>query len=68
MEQLKKLRIGKKYSYQDMANFLGVSRSYYWQIENEKRRLTYKNAILISKIFSLKPDDVFYKDFCKSKN
>lgn len=52
-----------KYSYQAMANTINVSKAYYWQIENKKRRLSYAMAVTISNVFNLKPDDVFYEDF-----
>lgn len=63
MNKLKKLRINSKLSYQDMANILNISKAYYWQLENNKRRLFYRQAIEIAKIFHLKPDDIFYHDF-----
>ena len=43
-----------------MARILGISTSYYWQIENMKRRLFYDLAVQIAKIFELKPDDLFF--------
>ncbi len=63
MEKLKKLRINNNYTYKNIADILNVSKTYYWQIENEKRRLTYELALKISNIFNLKPDDIFYNDF-----
>lgn len=67
MEKLKKLRIDNNYTYQQIADILNISKTYYWQIENNKRRLNYELAIKISKVFKLKPDDVFYNDFTKNK-
>ena len=46
-----------------MAIKLGISKPFYWQIENGKRNLSYKMAIKIASIFNMKPDDIFYKDF-----
>lgn len=63
MKHLKELRIKNKISYQEMANLLNISKTYYWQLENNKRRLFYSQAIAISNIFHLKPDDIFYHDF-----
>lgn len=63
MQELKKIREEKYYTMQDMANFLNISKTFYWQIENKKRRLSYEMAIKIANIFSLKPDELFYKDF-----
>lgn len=61
MEKLKELRIKHHYSCHDMANILDISKTFYWQIENGKRRLSYDMAKNIAAIFGLKPDDIFYK-------
>ena len=60
----KLIEIRKKYnlSCEDMANILNISSTYYWQLEHGKRRLFYKQAIEIAKIFNLKPDDIFFDD------
>ena len=63
METLKKLRIKYGYTIADMAKLVGLSPTYYWQIENQKRRLYYEVAIRIAKVFKLKPDDIFYDSF-----
>jgi len=65
MNKLKDYRNKFKYSCQDMADMLNISKSFYWQIENDKRRLSYYTALKIAKIFNLKPDDVFYEDEIK---
>ena len=49
-------------SAQNMGVLLHISSSYYWQIENKKRKLFYDLAMKISAIFSLKPDDLFYEE------
>ena len=56
MNILKDLRIKNNYTYQQMANFLGISKTYCWQLENKKRTLSYKMAIKIASIFNKKPD------------
>ncbi len=48
-------------SCEDMSKILGLSKSYYWQIENKKRRLFYDHAVKIARIFQMKPDDLFYE-------
>ena len=63
MEKLKKLRIKKRISIKQMAEYLNISYAYYWQIENNKRQLYYSLAIKIAKIFDLKPDQIFYKKY-----
>ncbi len=60
-QKLKKIREKNKYSYEDMANMLSISKCFYWQIEHKKRRLYYDMAKKIANIFNLKPDDIFYE-------
>jgi len=67
MEKVKKNRKKHGYSYSKMAELLGISKPYYWQIENGKRNLSYLMAFKIASIFKLKPDDLFYEEY-KSKN
>ena len=68
MEVLKKHRTKLKLSYQAMGDLLGISKTFYWQIENDKRRLSYERAIEISKIFNVTPDELFYEDIKKQGN
>jgi len=63
MEILKALRLKERYTHQDMANLLGISKAFYWQIENRKRTLSYKMAVKIASIFHKKPDEIFYDEF-----
>ena len=60
--KLEELRIKNNYTHLEMANLLGISKAYYWQIENGNRNLYYHLAKKIAKIFNLKPDDIFYED------
>lgn len=60
---LQELREKKNLSYEEMAYQLGISKSYYWQIEHKNRRLSYEMAKNIANIFNLKPDDIFYEDY-----
>ena len=62
MQELKRLRKKKKISCEDMGNMIGVSKVYYWQLENDKRRLTYDMAVKIAHVFNTKPDSVFYEE------
>ena len=68
MNKLKQYRIKNNYSCQDMANKLNISKSFYWQIENGKRRLNYDIALKISMIFKLKPDNLFYDEYLKKQD
>jgi len=61
-QKLFELRTQHGYSYLDMANKLGICKSYYWQIEHREKRIYYEMAVRISAIFHLKPDDIFYDE------
>ena len=57
LNKLKEIRTNRKYSYQYMAEKLNISKPFYWQIENNKRRLTYpvfleKYKIVLTRILS----------------
>ena len=69
MDKLKKIRKKSGLTIYDMADKLGITASFYSQIENKKRRLFYdifndyeetdvegKDA----EIFKTKPDNLFY--------
>lgn len=68
MEKLKKIRLEKQLTCQDMANNLNISKAYYWQLENNCRKLSYEMAIKIADIFETKPDDIFYKEYKEKQN
>lgn len=63
MKKLKELRLKNNLSIVEMSRLIGISPTYYWQIENKDRRLYYELAVKISKVFKLKPDDIFYEEF-----
>ncbi len=63
MDELKAIRAKNGYTCEYMANHLNISKPFYWQIENGKRRLSYGMAVKIAKIFNMKPDDIFYENF-----
>ena len=65
--KLKNLRLEHKYTTAFMADALGISKPFYWQIENGKRRLSYEAALNIAKIFKTKPDNIFYEDYSYKK-
>lgn len=60
MNKLTELRKNNNITIKEMAKLVGISYTYYWQIENKERNLYYHLAIKIAKIFKLKPDDIFY--------
>ncbi len=49
-------------THEEMARRLNISKSYYWQLENKNRRLSYEMAKKIAAIFNLKPDDLFFDE------
>ena len=63
IDELEKLRLKYNYSYQQMADMLKISKSYYWQLEHNNRRIYYDLAIKIAKIFHKRPDEIFYDFF-----
>jgi putative transcriptional regulator len=67
-KKLRDLRIKNNMSLVDVANSIGISKTFYFQIENGQRRLLYENAVKIAKIFNVKPDYLFYDDTLKNIN
>lgn len=65
MSRLRELRIASGYTGVEIAKRVGISKSYYFQIEYGQKRLYYDLAIRIAKIFNKKPDAVFYDDLNK---
>ena len=67
LNKLKEIRTNRKYSYLYMAEKLNISKPFYWQIENNQRRLTYDMAVKIADIFNTTPDTIFYEDIKNNK-
>lgn len=65
--KLKKIRLKNNYTSKDIADILGISKPFYSQIENGRRRLTYDMAVRIATIFKMKPDELFYEDHKRVK-
>ncbi len=63
MNKLKELRKSKKLTHQMMADHLNISKPFYWQLENGKRRLSYNMAVKIANILETTPDNIFYQEF-----
>lgn len=66
MRKLKEVRKKHKLTHQTMADTLKISKAFYWQIENNKRRLSYDMAIKIADIFKMTPDELFYNEYKES--
>ncbi len=62
MKQTKLIKLRKKYGYSQlqMAKKLHITQSYYSQLEQGKRKLSYPLIIDIAKIFFKTPDEIFY--------
>ena len=61
-QKLAKEREERGISYQEMADRLGISKCYYWQLEHKKRRLYYDLAKKIAIILETKPDELFFDE------
>ena len=62
MGNLKNIRITNNLTCQNMADTLKISKSYYWQIENNSRKLSYEMAVRIASVFKTTPDKIFYNE------
>lgn len=63
MKKLKELRTMNNLTVIEISKIIGISPTYYWQIENKQRRLYYELAIKIAKVFNKKPDEIFYEEY-----
>lgn len=59
---LKSLIHDNRFTYKDIAQITGFSRPCIWMIANGERKAGYDTAIILSSIFDLKPDEVFYDE------
>lgn len=67
--KLKMMRTKNKMTTREVASRVGISKPFYCQLENCKRRLSYDTALKIASVFNVKPDYLFYDEtFDKLKN
>lgn len=66
--KLKEIRYKNNMTLQYVANKVGISKAFYCQLENGKRRMLYETAIKIAAVFNVKPDYLFYNDTLSSLN
>lgn len=59
--ELKEERERSGKTLQEVADIIGVSKPYYWQVENGKRGLSYELAVKISNVFGKTPDEIFLR-------
>lgn len=67
--RLSKFRVLRKergLNLEDVARELNVSKAYVSMIETGKRSLDYEMAILMARIFNIRPDEIFFEDVVKS--
>ncbi len=57
--ELRHQRLEKGYTMQDLANRVGISKSYYSLIERGERRVSYELTFKIANILNTKPDKIF---------
>lgn len=63
LKSLKTLRLAEGLTGTEIARRVGICKSFYHQIENGQKRLSYEMAIKIANIFKKKPDEIFLDDF-----
>ena len=66
LSNLIRIRKEKGYTQKELANIIGVSKQYIWDIENGRREISYKLAFMISEVLETKPDVLFFEDYKKS--
>ena len=60
--KLKEIRCKRNLTLQQVADKVGISKAFYCQLENGKRRMLYETAVSIASVFNVKPDYLFYDD------
>lgn len=65
IEELRKKRFQRGYSCELMSRKLKISKTYYWQLEQGKRRLSYNLALKMANIFKCTIDELFANYYMK---
>ena len=63
--KLKELRRTNNMTAREVAEKVGISKPFYCQLENCRRRLSYETALKIARVFGVKPDYLFYDETLK---
>ena len=66
--KLKKLRIDMGLTQNELAQKIGISRSFYTNIENGKANPTLKTALKLKKVLDYSEDDIFFVSDVKEVN
>lgn len=56
--RITELREGRGLTLEQLAEIVGISTSYLWRLENEKRNLSLKNMTKIAQALDVKPEDL----------
>lgn len=64
-KKLKEMRYKNGLTAKEVAERVGISKAFYCQLENRRRRLSYETAIKIANVFNVKPDYIFYIETIK---
>lgn len=59
---LKSLIQDNRYTYKEIGDIAGISKLAVWMIANGEEKPSYDTAIILSYIFALKPDEIFYDE------
>ncbi len=59
LDKLAAIRKQKGLSFKEVGESAGITKQYYWMIENGQRGLSYPLAVKIAAVFEMKPDDIF---------
>lgn len=59
LDKLSAIRKQKGLSFKEVGESAGITKEYYWMIENGQRGLSYPLAVKIAAVFEMKPDDIF---------
>ncbi len=62
--KLKKIRLSRELTQEEMANQLGIDRATYTNIELGNRNPSLKVALKMKKILNYNNDDIFLRDKC----
>lgn len=62
--ELKEARIAQRYTQQQVADYLGVSRHTYRKHEKNPQLVTIDEAKKLAKLFLVQPQDIFFAQNC----
>ncbi|KFM95250.1 XRE family transcriptional regulator [Bacillus clarus] len=60
LQKLKRTRIEKGWTCEEVANRVGITKMHYWYIENNKRKLKIDLAVKIANALEEDPKELFF--------